>query len=46
VSTAKRVNDFLAAEIAASRGRFAGFATVALLERGAEVTDHAYSRPD
>jgi hypothetical protein len=30
VSTARRVNDFLAAEVAGSGGRFGGFATIAL----------------
>jgi predicted TIM-barrel fold metal-dependent hydrolase len=39
VSTARRVNDFLAAEIAASDGRFAGFASVALQDVGAAVKE-------
>jgi predicted TIM-barrel fold metal-dependent hydrolase len=39
VSTARRVNDFLAAEVAGSGGRFAGFATVALQDVGAAVEE-------
>ena len=39
VSTARRVNDFLAAEVAASGGRLAGFATVALQDVGAAVKE-------
>ena len=39
VSTARRVNDFLAAEVAASSGRLAGFATVALQDVGAAVKE-------
>ena len=39
VSTARRVNDFLAAEVAGSGGRFAGFATVALQDVGAAVKE-------
>jgi 2,3-dihydroxybenzoate decarboxylase len=39
VSTARRVNDFLAAEIAASGGRFAGFAGVALQDVDAAVKE-------
>jgi hypothetical protein len=39
VSTARRVNDFLAAEIASSGGRFADFATVALQDVGAAVKE-------
>ena len=39
VSTARRVNDFLAAEVAASDGRLAGFATVALQDVGAAVKE-------
>jgi 2,3-dihydroxybenzoate decarboxylase len=37
VNTARRVNDFLAAEIAGSGGRFAGFATIALQDVDAAV---------
>jgi hypothetical protein len=39
VSTAPRINDFLAAEIAASSGRFAGFASVALQDVDAAVKE-------
>ena len=39
VSTARRVNDFLAAEVAASGGRFAGFATIALQDVDAAVRE-------
>ena len=39
VSTARRVNDFLAAEVAASGGRLAGFASVALQDVGAAVKE-------
>jgi predicted TIM-barrel fold metal-dependent hydrolase len=39
VSTARRVNDFLAAEIAGSGGPFVGFATVALQDVGAAVNE-------
>jgi len=39
VSTARRVNDFLAAEVAGSGGRFAGFATIALQDVGAAVKE-------
>jgi 2,3-dihydroxybenzoate decarboxylase len=39
VSTARRVNDFLAAEVAASGGRFAGFATIALQDVDAAVKE-------
>lgn len=39
VSTARQVNDFLAAEIAGSGGRFVGFATVALQDVGAAVKE-------
>jgi predicted TIM-barrel fold metal-dependent hydrolase len=38
-STAQRVNDFLAEEVAASGGRFAAFATVALQDVGAAVSE-------
>jgi 2,3-dihydroxybenzoate decarboxylase len=37
VSTARRVNDFLAEEVAGSGGRFAGFATIALQDVDAAV---------
>jgi predicted TIM-barrel fold metal-dependent hydrolase len=39
VSTARRVNDFLASEVAGSGGRFAGFATVAMQDVGAAVKE-------
>jgi 2,3-dihydroxybenzoate decarboxylase len=39
VSTARRVNDFLAAEVAGSGGRFAGFSTLALQDVGAAVKE-------
>jgi 2,3-dihydroxybenzoate decarboxylase len=39
VSTARRVNDFLAAEVAGGGGRFAGFATIALQDVGAAVKE-------
>ncbi|HUE60066.1 MAG TPA: amidohydrolase family protein [Acidimicrobiales bacterium] len=39
VSTATRVNEFLAAEVAGSGGRFAGFATVALQDVDAAVKE-------
>jgi predicted TIM-barrel fold metal-dependent hydrolase len=39
VHTARRVNDFLAAEVAGSGGRFAGFATVALQDVAAAVDE-------
>ena len=39
VSTARRVNDFLAAEVAGSGGRFAGFATIALQDVDAAVKE-------
>jgi predicted TIM-barrel fold metal-dependent hydrolase len=39
VSTARRVNDFLAAEVAARGGRFADHATVAPHDIGAAVTE-------
>jgi predicted TIM-barrel fold metal-dependent hydrolase len=39
VSTARRVNDFLAAEVAGSGGRFAGFAAVALQDVGEAVKE-------
>jgi predicted TIM-barrel fold metal-dependent hydrolase len=38
-STARRVNDFLAAEVAGSGGRFAGFATIALQDVDAAVKE-------
>jgi len=39
VATARRVNDFLAAQVAGSGGRFAGFASVALQDVGAAVAE-------
>jgi 2,3-dihydroxybenzoate decarboxylase len=39
VSRAPQINDFVAAQIAASDGRFAGFATVALQDVGAAVKE-------
>ncbi|HEX4226910.1 MAG TPA: amidohydrolase family protein [Pseudonocardiaceae bacterium] len=39
VGTARRVNDFLAAEVTASGGRFAGFATIALQDVDAAVRE-------
>lgn len=39
VETARRVNDFLAAEVAESKGRFAGFATIALQDVDAAVAE-------
>jgi predicted TIM-barrel fold metal-dependent hydrolase len=39
VNTARRVNDFLAAEVAGSGGRFAGFATIALQDVDAAVKE-------
>jgi len=39
VRTAARVNDFLASEVAASNGRFAGFATLALQDVDAAVLE-------
>ena len=46
VSTARQVNDFLAAEIAGSGGRFAGFATVALQDVGAAVKELTRASPN
>jgi predicted TIM-barrel fold metal-dependent hydrolase len=45
-STARRVNDFLAAEVADSGGRFAGFATIAPRILREYETQHDQHQPD